>query len=223
MSELATEIPRWLKAHLSQEDLETIEKAVTKAEAHTTGEVVPMVVSRSSTVGHVPILLIFLLSLVFFGFDLHLWQQQWVDLPFLAWVLIDTVLLLTLVRFLSPLSFVERWLTSRTDQIEQVERRALNEFYDIRIHHTEKATGILIFVSLMEHQVVIIGDEGISQKISQEDWQQAIDLLLKGLKSKNLCQGFVNALDWSGEKLATHFPKTENNSNELKNHLVIKE
>jgi putative membrane protein len=216
-------VPKWLSPYLSSTDLDSIEQAVTKAELNTSGEVVPMVVRSSSTVGHVPILLILIFSLLFFAFDLDHYQVAWLPLPHWVLIILDLIVLFALVRWLAPLAIVERLLTHQDDQIQQVEQRALNEFYNIRVHHTEKATGILLFVSLMERHAVILGDEAIAQKIDGQDWQLAIEKLVGGVKRKNLAEGFCQALDWSAEVLQHHFPKPKDDPNQLKNHLVIKE
>ena len=51
--------PKWIRSRLSSEDLKSIEEAVGKMEQKTSGEIVPMIVRRSSTVGHIPLTLIF--------------------------------------------------------------------------------------------------------------------------------------------------------------------
>jgi putative membrane protein len=208
---------------LREDELKKIAEAVRQVELKTSGELVPMVVRKSSTVGHVPILLLFLFTTLFFAFELHHLQQEWLDLPLWLWVPIDVILLVMPVRLLAPLPFVERWLTPRADQLEQVEQRAIIEFYNHRVHHTRHATGILVFVSLMERQAVVLGDDLISKKLNKEEWQRVIDQLLDGVRTKNLAEGFIEGLRLSGELLSQHFPATSDDTNQLKNQLIIKE
>jgi len=215
--------PGWLNPYLKPENLKQIEEAVLLAELSTSGEVVPMVVRKSSTVGHVPLLLLALFSLLFFAFDLDHFQMLWIPLPHWLLITFDICVLLALVRILAPIPFVERLLTPRGDQKEQVEQRALNEFYNIRVHHTEKSTGILIFVSLMEHRAVILGDQAISEKLSPETWNNLLKELVDSIKSRQLTDGFSKAIISCGELLSEHFPKPENDKNQLQNQLVIKE
>ncbi len=215
--------PKWLKNYISAAEHEQIETAVKQAETKTAGEVVPMVVRRSSTVGHVPIILLFAFSLLFFVFDIDYWQTEWIALPHWLLIIIDLFALVLLVRVLSPLPWVERMLTPKDDQALQVEQRAINEFYNHRLDHTEHATGILIYVSLMEHRAVVLGDQAISKKIPQDKWQETVDRLLKGVKRKNLAQGFSEAIGLCGEILEEHFPIQPNDKNELRNQLIVKE
>ena len=216
-------IPSWLNSYLNASDLNAIEDAVKKAELTTSGELVPIVVRRSSTVGHVPLILLFMFSLLFFVFDIDHLQTDFFDLPHWLLISIDLVVLFLIVRFLAPIAFIERLLTSKRDQAEQVEQRAINEFYAHRVDHTDEATGILLFVSLMEHRAVVLGDESISKKLSPEIWQQVVGRLIKGIKSKNISSGFVDGITMSGKLLEEHFPIREGDVNELKNHLIIKE
>ncbi len=215
--------PIWLKKYVSQAEHMQIEKAVEEAEKKTSGEVVPMVVRRSSTVGHVPLILLLAFTLLFFVFDIDYWQSEWIPLPHWALVLVDLFALMALVRVLSPLGWVERLLTSKADQAMQVEQRAMNEFYNHRINNTARATGILVYVSLMEHRAVVLGDQAIAKKIAPDKWQETVDRLIKGVKEKNLSEGFCEAITLCGDILENHFPIQANNRNELKNHLIVKE
>ena len=63
---MGIKIEKWLKSYLKKEDLSSLEKAVAQAESQTSGEIVPMVVRHSSTLGHVPLtLFLFGITLLF--------------------------------------------------------------------------------------------------------------------------------------------------------------
>ena len=49
------ELPRWAHRILGNDGAERIEAAIAEAESRTSGEIVPILVRRSSTVGHVPL------------------------------------------------------------------------------------------------------------------------------------------------------------------------
>jgi uncharacterized membrane protein len=46
-------------------------------------------------------------------------------------------------------------------------QRSLAAFTGQGLHHTRAETGILIFVSLLEHRVVVLADRGINEKTSR--------------------------------------------------------
>ena len=216
-------VPKWILGYLQTSDLKKIENAVASAELKTIGELVPVVVRKSSTVGHVPFYLLFVMISIFFVLDLDHLQLELFDGPLELYYAIDFLLLMGLTRFLSPLPFVQRIFIPKSDRNLQVEQRALIEFYDHQVHQTDESTGILIFVSLMERQAVVLGDESISSKLKPEAWDEVIEKLIKGVKTKNLADGLIAGIEASGELLIHHFPKKPGNKNELKNHLIIKE
>ncbi len=216
------EIPDWSKAYLKAERVELIVDAIKKAEARTSGEIVPMIVRRSSTVGHVPIIILSLLVALFFALDGPGWQasvfgEHW------AWYLVDIVLLTAVSALFAKLHWVQRLLTTRSDQDDQVDMRAEIEFYESNIAHTKGSTGILLFASLMERRAVVLADKAISDKVSKEAWREVCDLLVGGIKKGNMGLAFSEAIAKCGEILAPEFPIQPDDVNELKDQLIIKE
>lgn len=217
-----SEIPNWLKSHLQEQDLDRIQAAIHNAEKKTSGEIVPMIVRRSSTVGHVPLVLTLVLLLLVINSNLIAWQSEVSRLPFWILAIFDGLCGLVLIRTLSLQSWVQRLLTPKADQKVQVESRALIEFYNHRINATERSTGILVFVSLMEHMAVVLGDKAIAQKLKSEDWHDVDQKLLQKIAAGDMADGFCEAIQMCGDKLATHFPNTDR-VDYLPNHLIIKD
>ncbi|MCB0421273.1 MAG: TPM domain-containing protein [Bdellovibrionales bacterium] len=216
---MSQQYPQWVEPYLSKEESEKISEIVKDIELHTSGEVVPVIIKSSSTVGHVPLILLPFTLLVGF-FILSEWHFN-LESEWLMLINISTSIILT--KILSPLSFIERLLTPKGDQQHQVELRAEKEFYDSQLSATQGQTGILIFISLMERQVVVLGDQAISQKLPSETWQSVVDIIVTGIKKKNLFLGLEGGLQACGKILREHFPIQDNDTNELQNHLVIKE
>lgn len=209
---------KWIQKYLSKKGLDKIEEAVKQAELLTSGEIVPMVVRRSSTVGHVPIIL-FLLSLLL----LSLFKPA-LELYFSSyWIVVGLVFVLLFTKILSSLDGVLRLFTPKQDQLNQVLLRAQLELQASNVKNTKDNTGVLIFVSLLERQVCVLADSAINKHFKTEDWQEVVNLILKGLKNKNMAQGFENGILKCGNLLKDNFPIQPDDINELKNHLVIKE
>lgn len=218
-----TAIPSWLKSYLSEQDLAKIELAVQRAEHNTTGEVVPMIVHRSTTSGHVPLILFLIFTAFFFAYDFYRMQMDTFVWPLWLIFALNLVVGLILAKVLAKIPFIERFLANKVDQNYQVNQRAMLEFYNHRVNHTENATGILIFISLLEHRAVVLGDQPIASRLPQDAWQEVVDLLIAGIKGKKLAEGYIQAIEKSGQILATHFPHQRHNPNELPNKLIIKE
>lgn len=208
-------LPRWLHQYVKEADIKKIEEAVRLAETGTTGEIVPMIVHRSSLTSHIPVVLFLALSVLFFA--LQPWSFHW------SGILI--FLLLGLGSFFAEKSdLLCRFFNFQSDLQKQVEQRAIREFYDHRVHHTHKASGILIFISVMERQAVILGDKPIATKISQERWDELLSQLIQKLKARSTLEGLSLAITECGQILKSEFPVDgKENPNEICNQLIIKE
>jgi len=221
---------RWVKKYISEKEASEISQAVAQAEAGTMGDIVPMIVRRSSAVRHVPVILSLCFCLLFLGFEL---------LGVSGWYLSDLVPLLTahwgfqlgflsslivLAWWLSHLHPVQRLLTSNIDEIEQVEKRAQLEFFLQRLNRTTRKTSVLIFVSVMERRAVILADEGLAKKLPAAVWNEVLAPLSACLRDGQLGKGFQDAIRRSGDLLKSHFPAESGlSAGEISNQLIIKD
>jgi putative membrane protein len=216
-------IPRWLKGYLNSENIHKVESAVLEAEKTTRGEIVPMVVHRSAAIGHVfPILLLFFLLLIN-SFDLPQLQAKAIGGSDWFWFVLDLLLAALYSWSLARLDFVQRVLTARSDRADQANRRAELEFFEMGLHETEGQTGILLFVSVMEHRAVVLADQAISEKLPPETWDGVVEKILKGVREGSLALGMCEAVAECGKVLAEHFPAGEENRDEIANLFIIKE
>ncbi len=212
----------WAQRVLGADGATRIEAAVAEAEASTSGEIVPVLVRRSSTVGHVPLVSFTLLLLCVYLSDLPAYLAG-LGGPHWAWLAACWGIAALLAMALTRLDAVQRMLTPRTDQSEQVELRAEVEFYELEMGQTRGRTGVLLFVSLMEHRAVVLADRAIAEKLDAKIWQEPVDLMIQGVKQGDLAGGMALAVQRCGQLLSPHFPIAEDDSNELRNHLVVKE
>jgi len=215
-------LPKWAVGALGAEGFDRIEEAIARAERATSGEIVPLVVRRSSTVGHVPLLAFASLLLAAFMIDLPGMFADWLDNDWIG-VIACWLLSGVLGIGLSKLDIVNRLLTSREDQMHQVDMRAQIEFYELGLSQTDGRTGVLLMVSLMEHRAVVLADHGISEKLDDAIWSEVVDLMISGVKQGDLAGGMCKAIEKCGELLTEHFPIAEDDANELHDHLIVKD
>ncbi len=215
-------IQDWARQALGDDGTERIETAIADAESRTSGEIVPILVRRSSTVGHVPLACFTLLLLCVFLSDLpaHLAELGG---PYGVWLGACWLLAGGLAMSLSRLDAVQRLLTPRIDQVRQVDLRAQIEFYELEMSQTQDRTGILLLVSLMEHRAVVLADHSIAEKLAAKIWQELVDVMIQGVKRGDLAAGMTQAIGRCGELLSPHFPIADDDINELRDHLVVKE
>lgn len=212
----------WIGNYLTESDLKKIEDTISRVEETTSGEIVPVIVRRSSSVGHVPLTLTLILTLLLIILELPFSDWLWV----LPWVWLWPAVLLffyAVAHVLAKSKWVQKIFVPERDELDSVHRRAQLEFYLNRIHHTEGSTGVLIFVSVMEKKAVVLADEGISAKLPKEHWGEILKILGSKLHQGKWAEGFVDAIEACGRDLQTHFPLETKDSNQLKNHLIIKD
>jgi len=201
----------------STQDKERIAEAVRQVELTTAGEVVVQVVDGSDTYPEGRILA----GMVLGGLaalavtDFWLADNLWLFLP-LALVLI--AIAGWLVAWLPPL---HRFFVHPGRLAGQVAEQALVSFYERGLYKTCGATGVLFFISLFEHKVRVLADQGIYEKISQETLQKYADEVALGVKAGNAPEVLCREIARVGEILALHFPIAADDTNELANEVRV--
>jgi putative membrane protein len=202
-------------AFISDHDQARIGAAIAAAEKQTSGEIVAVLSGESASYLHVPFLWAALIALivpwplVYFTW----WPVQWIYLVQLGVFL--AVLLLTLPRR------VRYALVPQSIKTERAHRRAVEQFLVQNLHTTAGRTGVLIYVSVAERYAEIIADTGIDAKVPNGTWQAIVEDLTSNIAAGRAGEGFVHAVERSGELLAQHFPPGTRDPNELPNHLIV--
>jgi putative membrane protein len=94
------------------------------------------------------------------------------------------------------------------------------EFYRSGIYKTREANGVLIYLSLFEHRVVVLGDRGIHEKMGDEGWNRVRDLIISGIRRGRAAEGICSAVEGCGKTLAEYFPRRDGDINELSDSVV---
>ena len=218
--------------YFSDENKKIIEDAIARAESNTSGEIVPVVASvsgrydRSEDIFGVLFSLILLTIAWLYTQEITPIDGQWesevktvITLPWaLAIIFLGFIVGAILASFFPVLRLI---FISKKEMREEVGRKALEAFHQFRIRGTQGATGVLIYVSLYEHNVRVLGDEAISEKLKQQDWDDVCNLVVEGMKSKQPAEKLVEAIEICGQLLAEHFPIEEDDQNELPNKLQL--
>ncbi len=211
-----------LQVPLSRNELEHLSRVVAELEKKTTGEIRLMIVRSSSAQGHLRYLLWFLYStLALFG----LWIERHLLIWVADWWLVPLVVGLTfaLAWLTEGLPILARAFSTDEDLRRQALMRAEAEFYREGLGATQGRTGILLFISLLEHQAVVLADQGIAARLNESVWREVVATLLEGPKSGQWADRLEKALRQCGALLAEHFPAGHVNKNELPNHVILKE
>jgi len=215
-------LPGWARSLINTHGGEQIERALAEAEARTSGEIVPLVVHRSSAVGHVPVLVFLALMFVALLIDLAGWQAAWFGAHGF-WIVADAFVAAAAAVYLGRNDDVQRLCIPAADEVRQVDLRAELEFYELGLRETRGRTGVLLMISVMERRAVVVADKAIAEKLDRTAWKQTVDLMLNGVKRGDLATGMCEAIAACGDVLAEHFPPEPADTNELRNRLIVKE
>jgi len=93
-----------------------------------------------------------------------------------------------------------------------VRRAAERAFRHHRMHETADRNGVYIFVVPSRRTFVVLGDAAIHQRVGQSYWDTLRDATAERIKSNDLTDGIVHAIEDVGRQLAAHFPRRQSES-----------
>ena len=220
--------------YLSTEDHKRVSDAVALAESRTAGEIVTVVADRSDGYSDVAFawaaLAAFTALTVFALFPQFVlgklewlaggWNHEWTDRELLG---IATALAILkflgvwLVQLWQPLKFA---LVPPPIKTARALGRAIDLFKVGAERRTHGRTGILIYLSMREHRAEIVADEAIASRVPPETWGEAMAAMLVHIKDGRCADGMIAAVEQVGAVLAEHFPRAEDDQNELPDRLI---
>lgn len=203
---------------LTPADLDALHEAVRAAERRTVGEIVPVVVERSDSHPQAALAaaLVFAFAVPMLGLGLLPWgEPHWIVLAQLVGALAGWLLARALPGF-------ARLFVSEARATHVANEQALQEFTGLGLHRTAAESGVLVFVSLFERRVIVLGDRGIDAKVGAEHWKKVDEAVLAGVRAGSLRGGLVEGIRLAGEVLAEHFPSPDGGRNELPDRVVVR-
>ena len=200
---------------LNEAQRKEVSSAIADAEKATDAELVTVLAKRADNYYYIPTLwaaLIALLLPVVIKFTpLWLNGDELLMMQWLAFILLAMGL---------RIPFLMMKLVPRNVRYCRAADLARRQFMENNLHHTKNSMGVLIFVSEAEHYVEIIADQGISQHVSNDEWQKIINSFVEKVKAGKTKQGFLDCIGSCGELLKQYAPASEE-KNELPNHLIV--
>lgn len=208
---------------LSDAEMAAVRAAVAEAEKRTSGEIVPYVVPASdaypnalwkgATLGALagPLLA---LALHFrlvrvdtemgipFGVD-RLWElwgthlELWITAPAAAGAAIGFLL----AAFVPP---IKRWLAGDEMLELRTRQRAEMAFLEEEVFRTRERTGILLFLSLFEHRVIVLADSGIHTLVEPGQWDGIAAGIAAGIRAGRAGDALLEAIHSCGALLERH-------------------
>ncbi len=212
-------------SHLfTPKDLEHIKAAVQAAEGKTSGEIVPYFVDRSDDYEEAEWRLGSLLTVLVLGgaSAFHHYSDTWVPLDVAILVLASASAFLAgilLGKFSPP---VKRFFAGKSLLDRRVNARAAEAFLAEEVFRTRERTGILIFVSVLEHKVLVLGDSGINAKVERSEWQEIVDTITRSIGGGKPAGALIDAIGKAGDLLArSNVRRRRDDKDELPDNLRI--
>jgi putative membrane protein len=213
-----------LSKKFSESDLSRIKDAVREAESKISGEIVPVIVGKSGDYSIAHYKAGFLLASFVFAFiivfDRYVPQYAIYD-PLMIFLI---VLIAGMIGAMAAnySSWIKRMMLSQSQQDYATRQRAENAFLEEEVFNTRHRTGIMIFISFFEHEVIVMADTGISKVVEQKEWDKMVKGLTDNIRKGKIVDGLEQALKRSGEILLEKgFVIEADDKNELRDDLRI--
>lgn len=209
---------------LTAEEREQVSRAVYAAEQRTTAEIVPMIVSRSGLYRDTQYragLLLGVSTLTIMLTTEFLWLPWGWHASNAVWLVLMTIGSYGVGAWLGTWTPIIRLLTSTERMRHKVRLRAERAFAAHAVARTREGTGVLIMVSLLEHQIYVLADQPLFQRVPVEQWSSVAEVAVSQLKSGSIIGGLCQSIKACGALLAEVCPgRPDDNPNELSNELV---
>lgn len=221
-------------AHLTNEQHAIVTDAVAKAELETSGEIVTVLADRSDSYNDVALL--WSAAIAFSAMSLFALLPR----PFLD--LWDTLIggwshewttgeIASMTIALGLIAFLAMWAVQSIDAVRfalipaplkttRAHDRAVQHFKVGAESRTHGRTGILIYLSMAEHRAEIVADRPIAEKVDAQVWGEAMGDMLAEIGEGRVAEGMAAGVRDVGFVLAQHFPRADDDVNELPDRLI---
>jgi len=217
-----------LKQRFTEDDLQRIKTAVKDAEQKISGEIVPVIVEKSgyySIANYKGSLIGAALTFIFMiMLDRYVIHDAGITLVYDPVFIFFVVILGGVVGAVLP-NFVNqlmRVLVSQRHFDHATKQRAENAFLEEEVFNTRHRTGIMIFISFFEREVIVMADRGISKVVDQKQWDKIVADLVANIRIGKIVVGLEGAIKRCGEILLEKgFVISADDVNELRDDLRI--
>ena len=87
-----------------------------------------------------------------------------------------------------------------------VDKLARRTFVRLGVNRTQGRNGVLFFIVPSRRLFVVLGDQGIHEKVGQEFWNAVAGHLTEHFRAGEFTEGLVHGIAEVGRQLKAHFP-----------------
>ncbi|VVT20506.1 TPM domain-containing protein [Erythrobacter sp. EC-HK427] len=220
--------------YLNEAQHQLVSAAVAEAELSTSGEIVPVIADRSD--GYTDVILVWAIAAAFTAMSIFAafpdvflsmvdwllggWTHEWTYGEVIAWAV--GIGLVTFVAVWALLSWDALRFVCVPSPIkaQRVRMRAVRHFKVGAEGRTKGKTGIMLYLSMREHRAEIVADNSIASLVPAEVWGEAMADMLAEIRKGCVAEGIAAGVRDVGKVLAEHFPRGEDDDNELPDRLI---
>jgi uncharacterized membrane protein len=96
-------------------------------------------------------------------------------------------------------------------------KAARRVFNRLAMQKTRERNGVLIYIAAVSRKIAVIGDSGIHEKLGNDYWNDMVSHLILKFRNNQKADALSESILALGEQLGKHFPRREDDKNELKN------
>lgn len=220
--------------YLTEDQHKIVSAAVADAELNTSGEILTVLADRSD--GYTDVALLWAAAISFTAMSAFAafpqpfldlwdaliggWSHEW-----------TTGELASMTIALGLIAFVVSWAVQQWDPLRfllipapvktaRCHEQAIKHFKVGAERRTHGRTGVLIYLSMSEHRAEIVADRSIAEKVDAEVWGEAMGDMLAHIKRGHIAEGLAVGVRDVGFVLAQHFPRGDEDENELPDRLI---
>lgn len=117
-----------------------------------------------------------------------------------------------------------RMLVSDEVLDRQVALAARAAFVDHEVFATRERSGVLLYLSLLEHRVVVLADSGVESHVEPGEWDEIVAGIVRGIRAGRPADALIQAIERVGAILDRRgLERRTDDRDELANRLRIDE
>jgi len=100
-------------------------------------------------------------------------------------------------------------------------QRAIKVFERLGMHKTAARNAVLVYISVTDRKLAVIGDKGIHERVGEDYWQGLVAGVRLRLRQQGPRDGLIHAVAEMGAALTHHFPRRPTDKNELSDEVSL--
>jgi len=100
-------------------------------------------------------------------------------------------------------------------------QQAIKVFERLGMHKTAARNGVMVYVSVTDRKLAVIGDRGIHERVGEAYWQGLVAAVRERMSQQQARGALIHAIAEVGRELGRHFPRRPGDKNELSDDVSL--